>query len=91
MNNRLKELVDSHTNYVMSNLARVYREAFEHGYKHGKEDAINSLFPPRDKNLCSHVCDVDNDCGEFCQLKAGHEGEWHHHSIDYSGYHEWNY
>ncbi len=39
----LSQLIDEHAEWTTEFFERTYREAFEHGYKHGLEDGKNEM------------------------------------------------
>lgn len=43
MQDRLKSLVNEHSEWTSSFFKWVYKEAFIHGYKHGYDDAMKEL------------------------------------------------
>ncbi len=38
MTKKIEDLIDDHWKYVSSICEKMYKDAFKHGYKHGKED-----------------------------------------------------
>ena len=74
--NKAKELARQHWGYVGMITERMYLDAFEHGYKHGVEDAAKSsqelkIHPTIDEQVIRHTeVPFDGDVGSQEDIKA---------------------
>ena len=75
--NKAKELARQHWGYVGMITERMYLDAFEHGYKHGRQDSADrdvselKIHPTIDEQVIRHTeVPFDGDVGSQEDIKA---------------------